>query len=336
MIFYTIEKGCGKGTLMKIFDWVFGGWNTACESGTVSRTVGERNSHILGKKLVMIDELEKANDKSSAALVEKWKNQITEDKIATTPLYSSTIKIDNFTNHMITTNNLGVLHIPSMKDVSDDDDIKAIIRRFCVFKRNTKYKQDIDHFKDFQSYWKTQSFADHFYTYFMKRCELESPAPLRTVISDELRGIVGSQKPAHIEFWDDMRDNTSEFNSLCGRGDITYAPRVAKHKIAVPVAYVLYEEFCKTAGHRNPLRRSSFVSMSKELSFIVDCKKTKGVQTFYFDYTPPVDEDDADDKVVVSVVKPASAPKICIKCKQNPARSKGLKKVCDECIDEME
>jgi hypothetical protein len=74
MIFYTIDKGCGKGTIMKIFDWVFGGWNTACESGTVSRTVGERNSHILGKKLVMIDELEKTNDKSSAALVEKWKN----------------------------------------------------------------------------------------------------------------------------------------------------------------------------------------------------------------------------------------------------------------------
>jgi hypothetical protein len=274
MIFYTIDKGCGKGTIMKIFDWVFGGWNTACESGTVSRTVGERNSHILGKKLVMIDELEKANDKSSAALVEKWKNQITEDKIATTPLYSSTIKIDNFTNHMITTNNLGVLHIPSMKDVSDDDDIKAIIRRFCVFKFNTKYKQDIEYFKDIQAYWKTQSFADHFYTFFMKRCELESPAPLRTVISDELRGIVGSQKPAHIEFWDDLRDNTDEFNFLCNRGDITYAPRVTKYKITVPVAYTLYVEHCKVAGHRNPLKRSSFVNMS--------AKSDEGRKTYIF------------------------------------------------------
>jgi hypothetical protein len=296
MIFYTIEKGCGKGTIMKVFDWVFGGWNTATESGTVSRTVGERNSHILGKKLVMIDELEKANDKASAGLVEKWKNQITEDKIATTPLYSSTIKIDNFTNHMITTNNLAVLHIPSMKDVSTDDDIKAIIRRFCVFKLNTKYKQDIGFFRDFQSYWKTQSFADHFYTYFMNRCELDSPAPLHTVISDELRGIVGSQKPAHIEFWDDLRDNTAGFDSLCNIGHIEYAPRIAKYKIAVPRAYVKYVTFCEAAGHKHPLKRSSFVSMSKELSFIHECKTTKGVETFYFDYVPPVEEEsDSDD-----------------------------------------
>jgi hypothetical protein len=72
--------------------------------------------------------------------------------------------------------------------------------------------------------------------------------------------------------------------------------------------------------------------MSKELSFISDCKKTKGVQTFYFDYTPSVDDDDDDD----NVVKPVSAPKLCIKCKQTPLPADQFKKVCDGCIDEME
>ncbi|KAE9111201.1 hypothetical protein PF007_g11566 [Phytophthora fragariae] len=144
------------------------------------------------------------------------------------------------------------------------------------------------------------------------RCELDSSAPLQTVISDELRKIVGSQKPAHIEFWDDLRDNTDQFNSLCNRGNITYAPRVGKHKITVPVAYVLYEEYCKTAGHRNPLKRSTFINMSRDLSFIHDCKKTKGVDTFYFGYTPSIDDGDDDDDA------PAiPAAKLCIKCKQN-------------------
>ncbi|KAE8887361.1 hypothetical protein PF005_g13323 [Phytophthora fragariae] len=276
----------------------------------------------------MIDELERTNDKAGSAQIEKWKNQITGDKIATTPLYSSTIKIDNFTNHLIKSNNLEVLRIPSMKDINDHDDIKAILRRFCAFKLNTKYRQNVAWFVDFEKYWKTQAFANHFYTYFVKRCELDSSAPLQTVISDELRKIVGSQKPAHIEFWDDLRDNTDQFNSLCNRGNITYAPRVGKHKITVPVAYVLYEEYCKTAGHRNPLKRSTFINMSRDLSFIHDCKKTKGVDTFYFGYTPSIDDGDDDDDA------PAiPAAKLCIKCKQNSLPMSGLGQICTSCAN---
>lgn len=280
---------------MKIFDWVFGSWNSAFEAGTLSRTVGERNSHILGKKLVMIDELDKAAELSTDAQMEKWKSMITEDKLATTPLYSSTIKVDNFTNHIVATNNLKVLRIPSMKDIGDgDNDIKSIIRRFCVFKLSLKYRQNIEFFKNFESYWKTQSFADHFYTYFMKRCELESSSPLEAVISEEIRKIVGSQKPAHIEFWDELREDTNTFNHLVSKNDIVYAPRINKYKISAPDAYMLYTEFCQKAGYKKPLTRPTFCDMSSDLSFIADYKKTNGNMTFYFEYTQPVEENNDD------------------------------------------
>ena len=274
LVLYSTEKGTGKSVFLTMVESIIGGYNTAIESGSISRTVGDRNAHIMGKKVALIDEL-KSCSSSDKKDIEKFKTMITQDRNACTPLYSRTIKIDNRLNFVLCTNNINGLYVPNATG-----EIADSLRRFNFLQVGKKHLQDKSFYDPFVKYIKTQKFADHMVTFLHKRSNLADSRPLECLITELTHQISKAQMSAVPAFWTEIREQM---------GGEMYIPFTEGEDGSIRIIKrdafdVFRQQFCPMNNFKfESITKNKFTSMSTTLTFICD-KRSNGSD--YFIVTP--------------------------------------------------
>jgi len=251
---------------MDMIESVVGGYNAAIESGSVSRTVGDRNAHTMGKKVALIDELKSCTSVSKQE-IEKFKNMITQPKNSCTPLYSKTIKVDNRLNFVLTTNNLNGLYVPNATG-----EIRDSLRRFNFIHVSTNRLQDKEFYDPFVRYIKTQKFADTMYTYMHRRANLKSDRPLDCIMTKLTTDVSESQMQAVPLFWSELRADLNAYGLEIEDTDDKRIKRIDSQQ-----AYRYYKDhFCSNYGYTNDNKtKHKFTSDSKLLRY-VDGQRSNG------------------------------------------------------------
>jgi uncharacterized protein YifN (PemK superfamily) len=270
LVLYSVAKGTGKSVFMDMIESVVGGYNAAIESGSISRTVGDRNAHIIGKKVALIDEL-KTCSASSKQEIEKFKTMITQPKNACTPLYSKTIKIDNRLNFVLTTNNLNGLYVPNATG-----EIRDSLRRFNFIKVGSNRQQDKAFYDPFVKYIKTQKFADHMYSFLHRRSKLANDRPLDCIITELTHEISDSQAQSVPLFWSEFKTNYYDWGIQLVDTDDELVKRVNKKD-----AYSAYKRiFCLEYGYSDDRKTQNKFSAESNMLNFVESQRSNGQSYF--------------------------------------------------------
>jgi hypothetical protein len=159
IVLYSLEQQIGKGMLINNFliPLVFGSDYGMSVVGLSSAT-DKFNSLMLNRLFINLDEtscLENVRNKSAFDVLKK---RITDTTIEITAKYKDTVITEDYSNYIITTNNLVSLNI----EQGDN--------RYFVPKVSTKFQHNEEYFNKLSKSF-TQEVADHFYTWILERPE---------------------------------------------------------------------------------------------------------------------------------------------------------------------
>jgi hypothetical protein len=159
IVLYSLEQQIGKGMLINNFliPLVFGSDYGMSVVGLSSAT-DKFNSLMLNRLFINLDEtscLENVRNKSAFDVLKK---RITDTTIEITAKYKDTVITEDYSNYIITTNNLVSLNI----EQGDN--------RYFVPKVSPKFQHNEEYFNKLSKAF-TQEVADHFYTWILERPE---------------------------------------------------------------------------------------------------------------------------------------------------------------------
>jgi hypothetical protein len=159
IVLYSAEQQIGKGAIINEFliPFVFGNQYAMSIAGLSSAT-DKFNSLMQNKLLINCDETSCLKDVSNKSVFDILKKRITDKTIEITRKCIDTVIKEDYTNYIITTNNLF-----SVKIEQGDD-------RYFVLNVSPKFRRNKVYFdKLLESF--TQESADHFYTWILERPE---------------------------------------------------------------------------------------------------------------------------------------------------------------------
>ncbi|GMF24246.1 unnamed protein product [Phytophthora lilii] len=188
IILYSVLEGCGKTCFTDLLLVIFGIHSIDVSAGSIDSLVNERRSHLIGKKLCIVNEVREMKS-SFGQHHEAFKSFLTDKYMSARPLYANKITFRNVLEAVITTNNLAT--IPSGKGA----------RRFQLFELNDGRCQDKAYFGNlYNKSINRPEVNNAFYTYLMREVKVER-GPMEHIVQTE----------AQDEFRQATEDNVSSF-----------------------------------------------------------------------------------------------------------------------------
>lgn len=240
IILYSALEGCGKTCFTDLLLAIFGIHSVDVSAGSIESLVNERRSHLIGKKLCIVNEVREMKS-SFGQHHEAFKSFLTDKYLSARPLYANKITFRNVLEAVITTNNLAT--IPSGKGA----------RRFQLFRLNDSRCQDKSYFGNlYMNSISKSEVIDAFYTYLMQEIKVER-GPMDQIIQTE----------AQAEFRQATEDNVSSFWRYI-YNDVPGVSLYAKME-----AYNSYNDWCQKHGEV-PLRMQLFGTQTMGIKYIKD------------------------------------------------------------------
>ena len=151
------KQGSGKGCFTDwLCNYLYGMYNTIPNMNGMDQLIGEKNLHLLGKKLVVVNELSSTRD-TFCSNSTKLKSLITEDDIQIRPLYCNAFSAKQTCEIIMSSNNINSVII----EESD--------RRYLVLNISELYLNDKDYFGNLKDIIYNQECGDSVYTDLMKQ-----------------------------------------------------------------------------------------------------------------------------------------------------------------------
>ncbi|GMF12766.1 unnamed protein product [Phytophthora lilii] len=189
----SIEEGTGKGTFCDVLTYLFGIHNIDQSGGSVKSLISERSSHLVGKKIAMVQEM-RENKGDYMGCMEAVKTFITDDYIAVRPLHANKMTVRNLVELIMTTNNENILKT-SVEG-----------RRFTVARVSPTRKQDNSYFRNLKEHCQTQLFIDNFATYLMNVDVREGS--VKALATEALAVTADAAQDSVKAYWSDIAIST--------------------------------------------------------------------------------------------------------------------------------
>lgn len=151
------KQGCGKGFFTDFLsNYIYGKYNCIPNMNGMDQLIGDKNLHLLGKKLVCVNELSSNKDTYSSNS-NKIKSIITEEDIMIRPLYSNAFNAKQTCELILSSNHLSSI-------IMEDTD-----RRWFVLSINEKYRNNKNFFGDLHDKFYNQNSGDCVFTDLMNQ-----------------------------------------------------------------------------------------------------------------------------------------------------------------------
>ena len=151
------KQGCGKGFLIDFLcNYIYGKYNCIPNMNGMDQLIGDKNAHLLGKKLVCVNELSSNKDTYSSNS-NKIKSIITEEDMMIRPLYCNAFNAKQTCELVLSSNHLNSV-------IMEESD-----RRWFVLSINEKYRNNKEFFSKLQKKYYNQDMGNFMYTDLMSQ-----------------------------------------------------------------------------------------------------------------------------------------------------------------------
>lgn len=260
------RQGAGKSYLADILQKLLGDHLCQVCMNGIDGITGNWNDHIVGKKLIVLEELKAGARKD---LMEKFNNikaLITQKRIGIRKRNATDFMVDNITAIIQYSNNWNSIHIES------DD------RRYACFEASSKYIGDDKYFDNLYETTSTGEAINHIYTYLMNQ-DIKSIKEIQgknIPITELKRDQQDMSKPSwrlHLEYLqreianEDINDDDDEKSKK-------------KKTIYATELYESYTQWCKKSNY-DPMKENPYY---KSIQGFVE-KATRGKRGEKYDLT---------------------------------------------------
>ena len=246
--------GTGKGTFVDFMcNYVYGTYNTLPNITGIDKLVGEKNIHLLGKKLIHLNELP-SNKSDFMGNADKLKAIITENNIMIRPLFCNAFNATQTCELILSSN-----HINSL--VIEEND-----RRWFVIDINNKYLNNKEFFGNFQDKFYNQDMGDYIYTDLMNQdftaSEFYKLYIPKTIKKQTLKDV---SKRNSLVFVDDLIEDKLNEHSL-NLDELTEDDKKRFFRFHTKYMYDKYLEWC-SANNEKSTKKSLFKELLIEYKF---------------------------------------------------------------------
>ncbi len=256
---YSKQQGTGKNTFLDFFsDYVIGRGMTH-EGAGLDQVLTKFNSHLKGKKLVIVDEIASSSDKWRGNF-DKMKTLITSSKLQIEHKGVDCIAVDNLAGYFFLSNNYDAIKLES----SD--------RRYLCLKVSNKYRGNLKYFKNLRETFNQQT-GDLFYSYLLSRGErlnLNPRSHLSVPSTSFKESLIDINQSSSDVFINNIKENIDA--SLLEVNDGFFTTKDL---------YELYCGFCLESGDKQKKIRKFRMEMLERYNEIrkrVDGKHVRGFQ----------------------------------------------------------
>ncbi|GMF28196.1 unnamed protein product [Phytophthora fragariaefolia] len=241
-ILYSALEGCGKTCFTDLLLAIFGIHSVDVSAGTIDSLVNERRSHLIGKKLCIVNKVREMKN-SFGQNHEALKSLLTDKLMSARSLYANKITIKNVLEVIITTNNLAT--IPSGRGA----------RRLQIFQLNDSRCQDKAYFKNlYDNSIGNTKVINTFYMYLMREIKVKR-GPMDGIVQTE----------AQKEFRETTENNVARF------WNHVLTELIGVDALSKSEAYSNYSSWCESQGEQ-PMRAGLFGSNTKGIRFVIDAR----------------------------------------------------------------
>ena len=278
LVLYSRTQGTGKGTLTNFLINHVYGREIADEVAGLSKVVQQFNTVRMRKCLLCPDETS-ALKGDFHAVFDNLKNAITSDKaLIEHKNVNTSYSVDDFTNFIISTNNLH-----SVKIESTD-------RRFMLFNVNPDRVKEHDYYRDLRKKHLTEDGARHFFQY-ISNLEEEELVDVSYVKDCEIKKkIKDLSRPVTDRFFEAIKISTYEIDP--GQTHLIDNEESTEEEWAFSRSnlYKIFTSWCTETGEP-PIRQALFFTHIEQQPFAT-YKKIDNKKRRWF-----VDKPKEDDKV---------------------------------------
>jgi putative DNA primase/helicase len=248
VILYS-QQGTGKGTIIDFLcNYIFGDF-TSIPNTNFDNVVGKNNFHLIGKKLICVNELSTIKEEFKAKF-DNLKTLVTENKISVKKLYCDNFTAETQAEYIFMTNNKYSFNIEKLD------------RRYLLLDCSEKYLQNTEFFSKFRENNFNQNTANHLYTYLLTILETPNEFLKLQVPSTKYKEILinTSQNSIfdYIEFLEvDCKEyfknklsfNNEDNNDNDNDNNLFIEPN-NKNRYKASDLYANYVNWCKLNGER--------------------------------------------------------------------------------------
>lgn len=191
------KQGCGKGFFIDFLcNYIYGKYNCIPNMNGMDQLIGDKNAHLLGKKLVCVNELSSNKDCYSSNS-NKIKSIITEEDMMIRPLYCNAFNAKQTCELILSSNHLNSV-------IMEESD-----RRWFVLSINEKYRNNKDFFGEQQELFYNQDMGDIMYTDLMNQSfSISDFYKLHIPLTDKKEQIKNISKSSSLLFIDEIRERS--------------------------------------------------------------------------------------------------------------------------------
>ena len=229
-----LQGGQGSGKTLPcdiLLSRVFGD-NIGFTSSGLGPLTQRFNGCTMGKIFANVNELSIVDGDNFNASFDKMKSLITDRHLQIEKKGLEHIKIDNYTNFILTTN-----HTHTIKLERDD-------RRYFCIQVSDKYKQNTDYFQQYMDILDNDIAGNHLFTYF-KRYPKQDMLNLRKIPVTQMKQEMLDNCKSSVERFIDEMDNELDSGLL-----YDWIGKEGEKAISCPNFYEIYKTWCTQNGEK--------------------------------------------------------------------------------------